>query len=297
MQNTLIPTTPPKKRIPMTEYLFNKLKEYPIPKEAIRYPKVTTTDGTFYNSSTAPTQIHDVIIANTGSLVPNIDIGYQMSIDKNDLIDWINKTKEYMEAVNRDFQQKCDAKLSKLIKIEEQKEKSKVLNMDLVNKLPEDMIRHIYQYLLPETKIQLMKARYPNLDANIMKLKSVVLKKMSDNICRRYYNPVIDTMYKYNRIRCLPYAFHMRFSFTNKKTCINNINKLIGTYKSAVAHTPSDYRYFQKKTMKIIQSLIYAARTKGVLDKPYAPELEPTIPVKTKKARVKKPKTIINADP
>jgi hypothetical protein len=295
MQNTLIPTTPPKKRIPVTEYLFNKLQKYPIPKEAIRYPKVTTTDGTFYNSSTAPTQIHDVINANTGSLVPNIDIGYQMSIDKNDLIDWINKTKEYMEAVNRDFQKKCEIKLSKLIKIEEQKEKSKVLNMDLVNKLPEDIIRHIYQYLLPETKIQLMKARYPNLGTNIMKLKNTELKKMSDNICRRYYNPVIETMYKYNRTRCLPISFHMKFSFTNKKTCIYNIDKLIGTYESAIPHTPSDHRYFQKKTLKIIQSLIYCAQKYRVLDKAYAPELEVPKPVKTKKARVKKPKTIINA--
>jgi len=292
MQNTLIPTTPPKKRIPMTEYLFHKLQQYPIPKEAIRYPKTNTQDGSFYYNTTNPTQIHDIIIANIGSLIPNIDIGYQMEKDRDELINWINNAKEYMYAVNRDFQQKCDAKLTKLIKIEEQKEKSRVLNMDLVNKLPEDMIKEIYEYLLPETKILLFRARYPNINTCIMKLKNKELKKMSDNICRRYYNPVIETMYKYNRTRCLPVGFHMKFGFINKKTCIYNINKLIGTYQSAIPHTPSDYRYFQKKTLKIIQSLIYCAKKYKVLDKAYAPELELPIPIKTKKAKnPRKPRT------
>jgi hypothetical protein len=67
----------------------------------------------------------------------------------------------------------------------------------------------------------------------------------------------------------------MRFGFNNKQNCIDNINKMIGTYETAVAHTPADYRYFQKKSLQILKTMIYVAKKKKVLDKPYAPELEP----------------------
>jgi len=260
----------PKKRIPVTEYYFNKLIKYPIPRDVTRSTKVRTNSFL----------IHDTIHTNLLSLVPNIDIGYQQNLDSNELISWIMKTKEYAEALNKDLQKKCDIKLEKVKKIEEQKEKSKVLNMELVNILPEDIIRYMYEFLLPETKIILFRARYPNLETNIMKLKVPVLKKLIECIRKNYYSPIFFT----NNGRCLPKGFFMNFGFSNKKTCINNLNKLIGTYESAVAYSPGEYRYFQKLTLKIIRTLVYAAKMKKVLDKPYAPELE----VKTEKPQQRK---------
>jgi hypothetical protein len=209
-----------------------------------------------------------------------------MNMDSSSLTNWITLSKEYIAAINKDFIKKCDIKLERIKNIEEHKQRSKVFNMENINRLPEDIIRHIYQYLMPETRIKLVRARYPNLDTNIMKLKVSDLKKLSKNISINYYQTTIDNMHRNGTVKCLPKNFYLRFTFTNKKTCIDNLNKLIGTYENAVAHTPYDYRYFQKKTLRILKSLVYICKQKGVLDNPYAPELE--IPKTIKKPRKKR---------
>jgi hypothetical protein len=279
LQNTIVyeigsqtPTpipSPINKKQPLEEQ-FIELTQYPIPREAQRYPKPSS----YIYSYQSPTQIHDIITTNLLSLVPNIDIGCQMEIPPEQLKTWIAKTKEYADSINQDFQKKCDIKLQKLLNIEEQRQQCQVLNMEYFNRLPEDIIKYIYSYLSPEVNIQLLKARYPNLANNLMKLKVPQIKQLTESIRINYYNKVIQTLYQKNRARCLPKGFFMRFGFHNKQYSIDTIYKLLGSYETAVAHTPSDYRYFQKKSLKIIKTLIYVARTKKVLDKPYAPELE-----------------------
>jgi len=82
----------------------------------------------------------------------------------------------------------------------------------------------------------------------------------------------------------------MTFSYVRKDITMEKINKFIGTCETAVAHTPQDYKYFQKKALKLMRALVYVAKRKQVLDKPYAPELEP--PPQVKKAKKpRKPKT------
>ena len=94
---------------------------------------------------------------------------------------------------------------------------------------------------------------------------------------------------KHNRLKCLPAGFYMRFGLTKKQNFLDNIEKFMGTCERAVAHSESDYRYFQRKTLRILRSLVYVAKRKNVLDKPYAPELEPPVPIKKpRKPRAKK---------
>lgn len=257
------------------EQQFIELMQYPIPKEAQRYPKPSSS--TIYNYQ-SPTQIHDILYANLISLVPNIDIGCQMEMDPEQLKLWIEQTKEYAENLNKDFQNKCNKKLQKILRIEQQKQKCQVLNMDYFNQLPEDIIKHIHKYLTPEINIQLMKARYPNLYANLMKLKVPQIKNLTESIRKNFYSQIMQQLYKNNRARCLPKGFYMRFGFHNKQHSIDTIYKLLGSFENAVAHTPGDYIYFQKKSLRIIKTLIYVAKTKKVLEKPYAPELEKIVP-------------------
>ena len=275
---------PLKKRPPSSEQIYKNLVTFPISKEVSRYPRQTDT--------TIQPAFHNLLQTNLDLLVPNIDIGYQMSMDSNQMFEWILTAKEYVNKLNEDFQQKCDKKSQKLLAIEERTQRSKNFRMEPMDRLPEDMVRYIYEFLLPETRIQIFRARYPNLDANIMKLKVPYLKALLKNIETKTYTPMMNSLYKYNRNRCLPIGFYMRFGYVHKEDCMNKINKFIGTCETAVAHNPSDYRYFQKKALKMMMALIYLAKRKQVLDKPYAPELEPVKPVKKlRKSRAKKKET------
>jgi hypothetical protein len=284
MEKTIISeeNLPIKKRQLSAEKIYaNLATNYPISKEVIRYTKVT-------NNSIQPA-FHDLINTNLSQLVPNIDIGYQMNLDANHLMNWIQTAKDYVEQINNEFQKKCEKKLQNVIKIEERMYRSKMLDMNKLNQLPEDIIRYIHGFLMPETRIVLLRARYPNLDANVMKLKVPELKRLFDNIRNKYYTNMMSNLYKHNRARCLPHGFYIRFTYNNKPACLDVINKFIGTCETAVSHTPQDYRYFQRKALRILRSLVYVAKHKQVLDKAYAPELEQPKPVKKqRKPRTKK---------
>lgn len=272
---------PPKKRPISSEQIYSTLVKYPITKEVCRYPKQT--------DKTIQPAFHLLLQTNLDLLVPNIDIGYQMNMEHNQMFDWILTAKEYVNKLNEDFQQRCDRRTQKIIAVEQRNQRSKTFNMQSMDKLPEDIIRYIHNFLLPETRIQLLRARYPNLDANVMKLKVPMLKVLLRNIETKIYTPMMNSLYKYNRNKCLPTGFYITFGYNYKNDCMNKINKFIGTCETAVAHTPQDYRYFQKKALKILKKLVYVAKTKNVLDEPYAPELEPVKPIKKpRKPRAKK---------
>jgi hypothetical protein len=273
------PNLPIKKRPPTSEQLYKSLVTYPITKEINRYPKQT--------DKTIQPAFHALLQTNLELLVPNIDIGYQMDMEQDRMFEWIITASEYVNKLNEEFQERCNKKTQKIIAVEQHKERSKTFNMQTMDKLPEDIIRYIHDFLMPETRIQLLRARYPNLDSNIMKLKVPVLKGLLKNIQTKIYIPMINSFYKNNRHRCLPPGFYITFGYIHKTDSINKINKFIGTCENSVPHSPSDYRYFQRKALRLLRALIYVAKRKNVLDKPYAPELEP--PAQVKKAR--KPRT------
>jgi hypothetical protein len=176
LENTIILTQQcsqqQEKKTPHSADIFNTIMNYPIPREAQRYPKPSNPELLGYNTFQSPSQIHDIITVNLTSLVPNIHIGYQMEIPANDLIEWIKKTQEYANNLNKEFQEKCEKKMQQLINIEEQTGKCKVLNMDNFNRLPEDILIHIHGYLMPETRIEIIKSRCDKREYKYIKLSN-----------------------------------------------------------------------------------------------------------------------------
>jgi hypothetical protein len=273
---------PLKKRPLSSDQIYKKLLNYPISEEVIRYPK--------QSDKTIQPIFHDLITANINQLIPNIDIGYQMNMDCNQMFEWILTANEYINKLNDDFKIQCSKISQKLVNIEQRKERSKIFDMEKMNYITEDIIQYIYTFLLPETKILLLRARYPNLNSNIMRLNVSTIKRLFNNIQTKYYQPIMISLYKDKRYRCLPKGFCIRFGYINKIDCIDKINTLIETCEKAIAHKPSDIRYFQKKALKIMRTLVYVAKRKQVLDKPYAPELE----VETEKKPVKSQRKLRN---
>lgn len=237
------------------KYLYNMLTRYPILEKPIRYPKIDLD---------SILSIHDMIYANTELLIPNIDIGYhqhknnQEKYTVEELKNWVVSAKQYGELMNIDLQNKCDQQMKKLLNIENQKEQCKKLKMDNINKLPEDIVREIYSFLLPETRIILMLAKYPDYAEALQKLSVLQIKKfISFVIQANYCLPLYHTNSGRAKLSCLTPNFTIQTTFKNKQQFIIQLNKLINEFRNAIPKSPDDHRYFQKKVLQLLRTIVY----------------------------------------
>jgi len=252
---------------PNTRKLFKLLDKYPSPKEAIRTPKTKPNEEV--------TPIHDIITANLQELIPNLNIGYQLDMESNQLIDWIEQARAYSRSLNAEFQKQCDKRMNRLLQIEEGKERSRNLNMDAVQKLPEDIIRHIHGFLLPETKLVLLRARYPNLMNNLKKLNVKSLKTLLKFYKQKCYEPLLKSFINSNnnRARCFPPdLWRVSFTYKGKENAINVVSTFLGLCENAKPFTNRDHRYFQTKTLRLVKVILYLLKKKQKLEPAYAPE-------------------------
>ena len=267
-ENTEFSVSPPLKHrlapnINDCQNAYNKLTVFPIAQEPIRYPIPFSTNFDYvrrYKSS-----INDIILANSLAIIPNIDMGYHCGKHSPaDLVQWIKDTKEYMNVINIYMQQKCDDQLIKFNNIENQKTETKKFNIEKINKLPEDMVNYIYEYLLPETKIELILARHPTYEKTLEKMTSANLKKYISVIHSKYYKQMYSYNSKFpNRSTCLPNIIRYLLSFSKKSDAINQIKLMIEMCRNAIPRTPEDYRYFQTIALKLLKSVIYVGYYTG----------------------------------
>lgn len=236
---------------------YDLIKTYPIPTDPIRYPKpsATPTQGR-YNDST----FNDLIMANMTALVPNVDIGIHKNIyTAQDLAKWIQLTKIYFNNLNQLMQTKCDKEMQKLKTIEELKTKTQVLDLNQLDRLPEDIIRYIYGFLRPESRIDILLNKYPNYQTALQRLTNNHLKiYLRSGIYEHYIKP----LYYYSsterhRAKCLQKEIRMAITFTNKKNYTDQIETVLEEYRKAIPRTPDDNFYFQSRALRLLQSIIY----------------------------------------
>ena len=259
MENTFIPntsTTPTTTSTEMTTEIlihrYEKLKKYPNINRPNRYPRSykQTTDQTRFM-----VEYHDLIFVNAVSLIPNIDIGFQQNLTPEKLEQWLSNAKSYFNSINRYLQQKCDEQYKHFQEVEKQKLASTCLKMEYVQALPDDIINKIHSYLLPETRIILLKEKYPAY------MKSIILKHKNDDL-KKILSQVIEKKYymyinrRAERIECFP-NLDIRFTFRNKETFSTVTKKILDTFMKAPAKTPELYQEFQKIALRLLQFLVY----------------------------------------
>jgi hypothetical protein len=235
------------------EEIYETITKYPyMDKAPIRYPKTykqpTTTDP--FPSSV----FHDVIRANLNALVPNIELGYHSKkYSPEELKMWVEQSKEYARLIYREFQEKCNNQIKKITKTEDQKRKCQNFDISKIDKLPEDVVRHIFDYLLPETKIAMYLCKYPHYNFQTINLSAANLKSLQKNI-QTYMEKVPP-----NKVCCTTFyttTIHT-FKSTTKRGLIDKITYVFEGFKTAKPRTPGDHIYFQKKALQILKTIIY----------------------------------------
>jgi hypothetical protein len=239
MTEEQIPKTPARPWIISTDKncnnSFQELQKYPIPKEPIRYPR--NTDLTETNHSYRST-FHDLIHLNMRALVPNIEMGYYHNHTTEQIEEWINKTKEYTNIIYRNIRKKCDVQICKLIRIRQQEQRIKDLNMKQLDKLPEDIIRYISEFLMPETKITLLLARYPTYARTLEKITSDNLKKYLHCINNNYRQKVFEfDLRQPDRRTCIQNIQPFYVTYSKKQDAIKQIVDLFDKIRNAIPKT------------------------------------------------------------
>jgi len=229
--------------------LYEKIDGYPKYCSPIRYPKPS-----FSNRVT----FHDMILSNMNALVPSVDMAIYTRYDQSEIELWINKTKEYANAINQNIQNKCDGQLSKIRAIKEREQKSKDFDMKKMDNLPEDIIRYVHDFLLPETRIQLLIARYPFYMTNLNKITCVNLKKYLACVYSKYVKTAMCYNSKFqDRYLCITDFTGFSVNFARKEIGLDQLSNVFHALTTAIPKTPGYHRYFQKKALKLLQSLIY----------------------------------------
>lgn len=236
----------------MAGELHEQLLRYPIFNKPQHYPESMRINS--YNKC-----YHDLIKNNLNSLIPNIDIGYRESLTEPEMIEWIRLAKEYTEKLNAEFQQACTNEAKRLRKTIEQKEKCIQLNMENVKKLPDDIIRHIYDYLLLETKLDFFLSKYSTWKETLTKklsvkqftsLLSILYEKYYSNIDNKRLSCISET----HRILCVK-----KDKYNNKPQALLSIERWLTLFRNAKPNTQENNRYYQEKALSMFKLLIYLA--------------------------------------
>jgi len=241
---------------------YEILKTYPIQNEPMRYPKSLVEPENRRTQST----MNDLLITNMTALAPNIDIGiHKNTYSENDLAKWIQITKMYFNNLNVLVQKKCDKEMQKLKAIEELKVKTQVLDLNKLDRLPEDIIRYIYEFLTPESRIDILLCKYPNSITDLQRLTNNHLKiYLRSGIYENYIRPLYSyTSLERHRVKCLQKEIRIAITFTNKKNYTDQIQMVFDEYKRAIPRTLEDHFYFQSRALRLLQSIIYIGHYKG----------------------------------
>lgn len=255
---------------------YAEIEKYPIPKEVIRYVKPPNSDYRYKST------FHDIIQANLTALVPNIELGYHYNHTRQDIEKWIDITEEYARLLYRNVKRKCIAQKRKLENMKTHEQRSRELDINKLLRLPEDIIRCIYEFLLPETRITLLVTRYPTYAKSLEKLTSDNLKKYLKNILQKY---IFGPVFEYNpefpdrRSCCITITPTVYVSFSKKSDGVKQITNLFDTINNPIPKTPECYRYYKNHALKLLISMIYVSNYKPNLRKnPKRPKPTENVP-------------------
>jgi hypothetical protein len=229
--------------------LYKTIETYPKLCQPIRYPPKTSPESTSF---------HDLILSNLNSLVPNVDMALHAGYDHIGTELWIQKTKNYIHELHENIRNKCEVQIVKLKAIKQQEINCENLDMQRVANLPDDLIRYIHEFLLPETRIQMLLAKYPLYIHNLNRITCANLKMYLVCVHKKYVKHALCYNSKFpERYTCVESYNGFYGRFTKKENGLRELSKIFDALRNAIPKTPSFHRYFQRKALQFLQSLIY----------------------------------------
>jgi hypothetical protein len=224
---------------------YGKLVEYPLPGTRITHRRRLYSNQTTF---------HDLVYLNLQELIPNTELGLHQKKTKDEIIEWTEKTKKYMNMLHIHFQNRCDKKIEEIESMKRQEAQQSKFVSEEVATLPEDIQKVVLSFLPAETYLILLQQRYPNIQSEMKKWKAPQLKT--------FYKEVVIQKYIY-KIRedcmnkCLSTTTFSGVSMTTKGAFIAEIFRLIQVLNSATPRILSKYYIYKQQATNLMKSVIY----------------------------------------
>ena len=213
-----------------SKLIFAELQSYPLPSEVIRNVK-------FIPYQQTKTTFDDLIRLNLEEIIPNIPLGLHHGHSNEDIVEWIKKTKEYSNKINKEYNELCNEKLKLIESIKKENEMRNKFDVNKVKELPTDIELKILRFLDPETRLTHLEENNKDIREKMKKWKVSDFKTFyRDVVVPNYLKKTHDYHSKAGIERL---DFHL--TINNKKEYINEIFKVLNALKNAI---PKDYDKF-----------------------------------------------------
>jgi hypothetical protein len=191
--------------------------------------------------------IHDVIYENLQLLVPDVIAQYTNDLPPEKLATWIKLSRLYMKLIYDEFQQKCYEEEAKLAVLFRQYEQRKKFDITWLERLPEDMVSHIYTFLPYRVRCSILLDRYPisKIKDDLFQLRAPLLRGLTVHVHENYYM-------KIGAEGAFPIAFTRLY-----KNKTQSITQLMDLLQQLMVHPVSLTRNIDTFSFMLLRTLVY----------------------------------------
>jgi len=156
-----------------------------------------------------------LIVQNIFKILPEVNENTFDTYTAKEIIEWIYLSNDAIVKISNRYTKKCMILKENTIHLYNcyQKNKNNKLDMEKLEKLPDDILRHIYEFTGPDIRLKFFEGKYPDVSNLLKPLTVPILKKIH---------------------KCLYYCHYIcsRTQPRKKEKMIELINKYVKSYKN-----------------------------------------------------------------
>jgi len=204
-------------------------------------------------------------------ILPNISKEIANETDDEHIVHWIDDALSYSQTLFRDFKWECLRQMEAMRIIRRSNVLREQFVISRINKLPNELEDIVREYMLPKTRLAVLEAGFPDIEARLKQMTipwlNGILKNciypVVDRINKKIYNTYSNTSRSKTYGDCIDYSWNkikpkMSYRAYRKTDAVERILLAIRTCRDLV-ECPTNYlaQELHKEAFHIFHSILY----------------------------------------
>jgi len=204
-------------------------------------------------------------------ILPNISKEIANETDDERIVHWIDDALSYSQTLFRDFKWECLRQMEAMRIIRRSNVLREQFVISRINKLPNELEDIVREYMLPKTRLAVLEAGFPDIEARLKQMTipwlNGILKNciypVVDRINKKIYNTYSNTSRSKTYGDCIDYSWNkikpkMSYRAYRKTDAVERILLAIRTCRDLV-DCPTNYlaQELHKEAFHIFHSILY----------------------------------------
>jgi hypothetical protein len=213
----------------------------------------------------------DVVKRGLVNILPNISKEIANEIDDAHIVHWIDDALSYSQTLFRDFKWECLRQMEAMRIIRRSNVLRERFVISHINKLPNEIERIIREYMLPKTRLAVLEAGFPDMEARLKQMTmpwlNGILKNcvyaLVDRVNKKIYNMYSNTSRSKTYGDCIDYVWNkikpkMSYRAYKKADAVERVLLAIRTCRDLV-DCPTNYlaQELHKEAFHLFHSVLY----------------------------------------